>query len=137
MYTVRLQKARYFFLDQRETCCLIYCEWPDEAPRRDGDGTIRLKEEYNLGDDPDVLFGLADELSTGMRSAESFHVTNMCVISPHFREVQLMLTRSTSELLRLAHRVAQRSHSTTPAPTTSRRSFRGYEISIINSSKTI
>ncbi|KAL8286853.1 hypothetical protein RQP46_003859 [Phenoliferia psychrophenolica] len=47
MYTVRLKKIKH--RDEMRTA------------RR------RLTEEYNLGDDPDVLFGLADELYTGMR----------------------------------------------------------------------
>ncbi|KAK4700979.1 anaphase-promoting complex subunit 6, partial [Phenoliferia sp. Uapishka_3] len=36
----------------------------------------RLTDEFGLGDDPDVLFGLADELYTGMRFAECFRVTS-------------------------------------------------------------
>lgn len=35
----------------------------------------RLTDEYGLGDDPDVLFGLADELYNGMRFAECYRVT--------------------------------------------------------------
>lgn len=41
----------------------------------------RLTDEYCLGDDPDVLFGLADELYTGMRFAECFRVTSRCVLA--------------------------------------------------------
>ncbi|GAA5884461.1 hypothetical protein JCM16303_005092 [Sporobolomyces ruberrimus] len=36
----------------------------------------RLADDYSLGDDPDVLFSLADELYSGMRYAECFKVTS-------------------------------------------------------------
>ncbi|GAA5941504.1 anaphase promoting complex subunit CDC16 [Sporobolomyces koalae] len=36
----------------------------------------RLKEDYALGNDPDVLFSLADEMYNGMRYAECFKVTS-------------------------------------------------------------
>ncbi|GAA6010469.1 hypothetical protein JCM11491_006953 [Sporobolomyces phaffii] len=39
----------------------------------------RLKEDYALGEDPDVLFSLADELYSGMRYGECFKVTSKIV----------------------------------------------------------
>ena len=41
----------------------------------------RLTQEFGLGDDPDVLFGLADELYTGMKFAECYKVTTKYVLS--------------------------------------------------------
>lgn len=39
----------------------------------------RLTDKFGLGDDPDVLFGLADELYTGMKFAECYKVTTKSV----------------------------------------------------------
>lgn len=36
----------------------------------------RLTEDYGLGDDPDVLFGRADELYSGMHFAECYKITS-------------------------------------------------------------
>ena len=73
MYTVRLKKvspsssSSRTLADHRE----IQIKHHDEM-------TIareRLTQEFGLGDDPDVLFGLADELYTGMKFAECYKVT--------------------------------------------------------------
>ncbi|GAA5966860.1 hypothetical protein JCM21900_001177 [Sporobolomyces salmonicolor] len=42
----------------------------------------RLTDDYGLGDDPDVLFSLADEMYSGMRFAECFKVTTR-ILSSH------------------------------------------------------
>ena len=39
-----------------------------------------LTREHGLADDPDVLFGLADELYEAMRYADCFQVTSKCVV---------------------------------------------------------
>lgn len=55
MYTVRLKKIKHH--DEMTTA------------------RQRLTDKFGLGDDPDVLFGLADELYTGMKFAECYKVT--------------------------------------------------------------
>ncbi|KAM0754433.1 cell division control protein 16 [Meredithblackwellia eburnea MCA 4105] len=62
MYTVRLKKIKH----------------RDEMT----EARDRLSEEYGLGQDPDVLFGLADELYTALRFAECYKVTSK-ILSIH------------------------------------------------------
>lgn len=41
----------------------------------------RLTEDYGMVEDPDVMFGLADELYSGMRFAECYKLTSKSVRS--------------------------------------------------------
>lgn len=43
----------------------------------------RLTQEFGLGEDPDVLYGLADELYTGLRFSDCYALTSKSVLPLH------------------------------------------------------
>lgn len=76
------QKGSFIFPPAEESSKQCLINLPFQIKHRD-EMTIarqRLTVDYGLGDDPDVLFGLADELYAAMRFAECFRVTSKLVV---------------------------------------------------------
>lgn len=86
IYTVRLKKVRCFLMQSRHTCT---CGLMD-ADARAGNVQVAHREEmhkcshalmkeHGLANDPDVLFGLADELYEAMRYSDCYTLTSRYV----------------------------------------------------------
>ncbi|GAA5914945.1 uncharacterized protein JCM6883_001771 [Sporobolomyces salmoneus] len=76
----------------------------------------RLTEDYSLGDDPDVLFSLADEMYSGMRYGECFKVTTKILnLNPSHRPTlplhlscMQQIPNMRSRLFLLAHEMVEK-----------------------------
>lgn len=79
MYTVRLKKVCYVF--DLTLLPLSLTPQPQIAHHEElAVARERLTEHYGLGDDPDVMFGKADELYAAMRFAECYRLTAKWVL---------------------------------------------------------